>query len=123
MRADRGTVYSSSAATPEAAEPGKGYVYVAAKKGDGPIKVGMATNARRRLQDLENANGQRFPLIWISPACTDFRAVEQLVHQHMRPARLLGEWFDMPFDLAILMTKDVWSGRKLSRTRFSQRVA
>ena len=104
---------------PGTAQPGSWYVYVIAKSGDGPIKAGFATNPKKRVQGLETMNGHRFRLIWISDQTARFKAIEKLLHQHMRPMRLVGEWFDVPFDLAITIAKDVSTGRKRSRTRFS----
>lgn len=119
-----GTIYRASKGLPRGTAPGgQAYVYVVAKDSDGPIKVGIATNAHRRACELENSNGHRFPLIWLSEPCANFRAIEASVHECMRPVRLLGEWFDVPFDFAVTLTRDVLAGRQRSRTRFSGRAA
>ena len=99
-----GIVYTRSSGIPATlAGTGVGFVYVAAKDGNGPVKVGIATNARRRVMELENAGGQRFPLIWVSDVCATFTDIERQAHAYMRPARLVGEWFDVSFDFAITL--------------------
>ena len=117
-------IYLSSSAIPaETAPDGWAYVYVAAKAGFGPIKIGVAINVRRRITDLENANGQRFPLVWMSGAYQNFREIEGSAHSCLRPARLIGEWFDVDFDFAIRVVQDIAAGRKRSRTALSGRAA
>lgn len=116
----RGEIYSMSGALPTLAGAGSGFVYVVARSSAGPLKVGIATNARRRIFDLENMNGHRFPLIWLSEPSARYQTIETEIHECMRPIRLLGEWFDTPFDFAVRLAQDVCAGRQRSRTRFSR---
>lgn len=78
-------------------------VYVIGKSPEGPIKVGIAINPRKRVMELECANGIRFPAIWISPVCLNAGRVEILLHARMDRYRLVGEWFTIPFYIAVGM--------------------
>ena len=52
---------------------------------------------------MECANGERFPAIWISPLCRNYSRVEELLHERMGKYRAVGEWFRVPFPMALSM--------------------
>lgn len=110
-------VVTDSALLPYGIVAGYGYVYVVGKHEHGPTKIGITTNARKRVIDLENANGERFRHIWVSDRCSNFAAIEKQLHEKFSKYRTVGEWFFMPFALGMdaaaecqfdLMPTDDW---------------
>lgn len=92
------TIYRDSSRLPFITKSDRGFVYVVSKTADqGPCKVGIASNPRKRVFELENMNGHRFPRIWISAQCSNFAAIEQALHEQLKSSRMIGEWFNMSF--------------------------
>lgn len=88
---------TSRAEWPNAAWPGYGFLYVIATNEDGPCKIGVSIRPKTRIMGLETGAGVRYPLVFISKECSDYREVEEELKERLQPARLVGEWFDMPF--------------------------
>lgn len=93
----QGEHYAKSTDLPSDEDPGYGYLYVIGKAETGPCKIGIAVNARRRIAALENANGMRFPCLWLSPLCANYKELEGLCHERLNQWRQIGEWFDVTF--------------------------
>ena len=57
---------------------------------DGPIKVGISVNAKKRLKTLQTGNAEKLKLLRVFT----MRDVEKAIHGELeREARLHGEWF------------------------------
>lgn len=82
---------------PGRAWPGYGYLYVIALFEDGPCKIGISVQPKNRIQGLEAAAGVRYPHVFISRECSDYREVEQEILQRLQSVRTVGEWYNMPF--------------------------
>jgi hypothetical protein len=67
----------------------------------GPVKIGKSVNPMKRILDLEFSNGARFEHAWISPHCTNYAEIEASLHEVLRRMRLVGEWFNHPFPVAV----------------------
>lgn len=69
------------------------FVYVIQGDPGGPIKIGVATNPRKRLSSLQTGNPQRLRLLHVVPGD---HALEAAFHQRLADAVVLGEWFAGP---------------------------
>lgn len=91
----------SRAEWPNSAWPGYGFLYVIALKEEGPCKVGISVKPRSRIQGLETGAGVRYPFVFISRECSDFREIEQHILERLQVYRTIGEWLDMPFEWGV----------------------
>src|ERR1051325_6662794 len=65
-------------------------LYVMQRGDDGPIKVGISVNAKKRLKTLQTGNAEKLKLLRVFT----MRDVEKAIHGELeREARLHGEWF------------------------------
>jgi hypothetical protein len=112
-------ILKTSDELPTSAHPGMGYVYVLGRHEDGPVKVGVSVYPRKRVKELECANGGVFRLIWLSPECWNYPTIEAYLHDRMRSYRTHGEWFTVPFHLTVQMAEDM----KYRRQPYKQRLA
>jgi hypothetical protein len=65
-------------------------VYFIQARHGGPIKVGIATNPRRRLRELQTAHAHELVIRRMTPGGLD---LEQKIHKQFAHLRLRGEWF------------------------------
>lgn len=64
--------------------------FIQAGDGTGPVKIGVASNLRRRLDALQTGNAERLTII---RAVTGGCAVERHFHDRFTGRRVRGEWF------------------------------
>jgi hypothetical protein len=102
--------------------PGYGYVYVIGKSADGPVKLGIAANARKRIKEIETMNGEKFGFIWVSPLASNYAEIESSAHERMRKFRGHGEWFNLPFQIGVRVAMD-YDYRKFSFLRERRKLA
>lgn len=69
-------------------------VYIIAPRRAGPVKIGVAGDARRRLATFQTAHWGRLKLYANIRTC-NARGLEAAAHRHLAPLRLKGEWFDI----------------------------
>ena len=74
----------------EASPPEGGLVYLIQGEHRTPVKVGHATNVRRRLRELQTGNPTRLHVLDVLPGT---KATERALHEQMAQHRVLGEWF------------------------------
>jgi hypothetical protein len=76
-------------------------VYVM-QAGDGPVKVGHARDLVGRMRAIQIGSPHRLNMVYAAE-CIGIppRQVEQLAHEKIAAKRLMGEWFDVPRDVAI----------------------
>jgi hypothetical protein len=67
------------------------FVYVI-QSGHNTVKIGKATNVRKRLRALQTAQPYRLKLLH-QVEVTDAGALEKAVHEKLKRSRLQGEWF------------------------------
>ena len=65
-----------------------GYTYFIQAGDDGPIKIGRASNVRRRLKELQTASHERLRVLAVIRG--DY---ERSMHRFCSDSRLHGEWF------------------------------
>ncbi|OQW91436.1 MAG: hypothetical protein BWK79_16920 [Beggiatoa sp. IS2] len=75
-----------------------GSVYLFERKIDGAVKIGNSTTPKHRIHSLETQIGFQISRLHISPRVTTFKKIERTLHRHFSEKRILGEWFDVPFD-------------------------
>lgn len=78
------------------------YIYVIGTE-DGPVKVGISAYPRGRLATLQTGSSVKLDLLHLRPCRDRIHALwhEETFHLCHAETRLVGEWFDMPSDLAI----------------------
>ncbi len=106
-------------------------VYIIAPRRAGPVKIGVAGDARRRLATFQTAHWGRLKL-YASIRTRDARGLEAAAHRHLAPLRLKGEWFDISVAEARVALREtagarqrgpggwlrrIWLGWRLSRRR------
>ena len=70
-------------------------VYAIGTSEEGPIKVGITSNQKTRLADLQVASPvELFILGWWHCNDDDARLIEESTHCLLKDLRLRGEWFD-----------------------------
>lgn len=74
----------------------KCYVYLI-QSGDGPVKIGVATDPQFRRNELQTGNPYPLTIRMLIECATSSGAyeVESAFHRAFADARLLGEWFDV----------------------------
>ena len=80
---------------PEQCE-GVDWVYFIQSERGGPIKIGVATNVKARLDQLQSGNWEK--LVVLGTLAGSFKH-ENMLHRHFAATRLLGEWFADTADL------------------------
>ena len=89
-----------------AAYEGRRYVYFIRIGEDGPIKIGLTDDVKRRLEQLQTANPEALRLIACVPGD---RRLEAHLHRRFTSDRINGEWFRPGTDLLYLAkTLGVW---------------
>ena len=81
--------------TPQS-QDSKCYVYLI-QSGDGPVKIGVATDPQFRRNELQTGNPYPLTIRMLIECATSSGAyeVESAFHRAFADARLLGEWFDV----------------------------
>ena len=64
------------------------------------IKIGIAADPSRRLQQIQTGNGHRLSLLK-TIACIAPRRVEMGLHRQFKHYRQSGEWFAMPYPVLV----------------------
>lgn len=91
------------------------YVYLIAASPEGPCKIGVSSDPRRRLRQLQTAHPEKLQL-WHQEPYDGARAdlVEAMVHRTLSHKRTRGEWFSITVEDGILELKfaTIWSDDK-----------
>jgi len=74
------------------------YVYLIAESEDGPTKIGVSNNVKRRLYALQISNPRTLKCYGARPFITTAEAFdfEAALHDTFSEYHLRGEWFDIP---------------------------
>lgn len=83
-----------------------GYIYVV-EFHPKHIKIGMSQNPKSRISALANQSGIFPSRAWLSPACYNFKELEQEMHSIFSANRLIGEYFEIEFDDARMVARDL----------------
>lgn len=67
----------------------------------GLVKIGFANKPDKRIDSIAANSGLKIVNRHVSPPCFNFTDVEKQLHQHFSHARKHGEWFDLPFEIAV----------------------
>lgn len=65
---------------------------------DGPYKVGIATDLKRRLASIQTGSAERLALHMHTPAIRNAPSIEAGMHGLLKAYRLVGEWFGCEID-------------------------
>lgn len=78
-----------------------GYVYVVQGDDDGPVKIGISDDPKRRFRQIQNSSGRSLVRTWVSHLIAYPRSMEAQLHRKFSEHRLPGEWFNVEFDQAV----------------------
>ena len=90
------------------------YIYFIQQGSDGPVKIGMASDVRKRLVALKHANPYKLHLLC---SISTHRRMEQIIHRRFKNHRIRGEWFNPSPDIMSFINKI----RKFGYTRIGQK--
>jgi hypothetical protein len=77
-------------------------IYVIAASPDGPSKIGVANNTKKRLAQLQTGSDKLLTIFNEEIVrATHTLALERLIHTQLGHKRLKGEWFDINVEDAI----------------------
>jgi hypothetical protein len=77
-------------------------IYVIAASPDGPSKIGVANNTKKRLAQLQTGSDKVLTIFNEEVVrATHTLALERLIHTQLGHKRLKGEWFDIDVESAI----------------------
>jgi len=88
----------------------EGYVYVMYT--DSRVKLGMSKTPNNRVKSIAKSMGSLNYKSYIGDKVSNARRLEYLMHEHFKADRLIGEWFNIPFDCAINTLNELQSGLK-----------
>lgn len=81
-------------------------IYFISAGPDGPIKIGYASNPKKRLASLQTAHHQELTLLRVIPGNT---TAEGILHRRFKKDRLKGEWFKPSEDvLGFINSEGAW---------------
>lgn len=75
------------------------------KSETGECKIGVSNNVDRRRKAIEMMGGKRIVDIYHTPKCFNAYEIESNMHRLYADKRLVGEWFDIDYDNAIINLK------------------
>lgn len=74
-------------------------VYIITEGPAGPVKIGRSVSARTRLASLQTGNSRRLTIVASYALSSDEAVVaEQYLHDELKYAALVGEWFNLSVD-------------------------
>lgn len=84
------------------------FIYVIAESLTGPCKIGITSDLRRRLDQMQNGNPRKLSLEYQWPIAWGHRLELERVAHALIGARyqLLGEWFDVSVSQAITSVRE-----------------
>jgi hypothetical protein len=90
----------------------------------GYCKIGIATDAERRLRELQTGNHEKISLFGATMPSLDGNgvnaaAMESLIHKLLGAHRVQGEWFQVPEERLYMAWKQAWL--QLARPKVIQR--
>jgi len=93
------TGYSRKSAVVPTGCPSEGWLYFIQSGPDGPVKIGVATDLKKRPSMLQVGNPAKLKIVAALPlfkggAPGELAYTERHLHRQLRPARVRGEWFD-----------------------------
>lgn len=71
------------------------YLYIIKNPLNETIKIGVAQDVDKRIQQLQTGAGVELELVYRSMICSNAFNIERDVHQHFEKHRTFGEWFKM----------------------------
>lgn len=81
-------------------------IYFISAEPDGPIKIGYASNPKKRIASLQTAHHQQLKLLKVIPGTLQ---AEAALHALFKNDRIKGEWFKRsPSLLSFIESDDAW---------------
>lgn len=77
------------------------FVYIIKNPLNDTVKIGIAQDVQKRLQQLQTGSGVELELLYQSVVCSNAYSIESDVHSHFADYRTFGEWYKVPVDEAI----------------------
>ena len=83
--------------TSEVISEGMGHVYCI-DNGTGNVKIGRTINPKRRIETIESQSGIKIKQAYLSPLCSNYGEIENLMHENFKEYRQIGEWFNIKIE-------------------------
>lgn len=77
----------------------EGYVY-AIQKENKLVKIGVSVNPEKRINTIRTHSAEVILNIFISEKTNKYKEIERKIHQMFKKERVMGEWFNVDFQLA-----------------------
>ena len=77
------------------------YIYILKNPLNETIKIGVAQDVEKRIQQLQTGAGVELELVYKSLVCSNAFSVERDVHAHFDNKRTFGEWFKVSVNEAV----------------------
>ena len=77
----------------------EGYVYILQKENK-LIKIGVSINPQKRINAIRTHSAENFENVFISKKTKEYKCLERKMHQVFKKERVMGEWFNVDFNLA-----------------------
>lgn len=75
----------------------------------GECKIGVSNNVDKRRSAIEMQGGKPIIELFYTTKCFNAYEIENIMHRHFADNRLIGEWFDIDFDNAVSVLKEVFN--------------
>lgn len=75
----------------------------------GECKIGVSNNVDKRRSAIEMQGGKPIIDVFYTSKCFNSYEIENIMHRHFADNRLIGEWFDIDFDNAVSVLKEVFN--------------
>ena len=79
------------------AHDNKGYVYLILND-IGNVKIGRTVNPKSRIRDIETLSGIKIIKIALSNRCSNYKEIENDMHEKFQKWNVMGEWFSATFE-------------------------
>jgi len=73
------------------------FIYGIQIEGERPIKIGITTNLKKRIEMMQTSNFRRY-IVSLAVLVKDAAEVEKNIHKQFENKRLAGEWFDITIE-------------------------
>lgn len=84
------------------------HIYVMGAE-NGRIKIGISKNVEERARVIGLEKEVGILNVYKTKLCSNPYAIERLCHEHFNDKRIVGEWFDISFDDAVSVVKNIFN--------------
>lgn len=75
----------------------------------GRVKIGYSAQYHKRIESIENLGGTKIVKVFLTQKYTNAPIMERRIHDSLIEYKAFGEWFNIPFDMAISKINEIVS--------------